>query len=301
MDIRPATAIVLEIHGVCVLRLDVHIATRTHAFHFFYFSRPQFQFVPAFNFAAANRANVCVDIFADDVAATAVNGGVFRADIEFSLADDLSAAVVQFFAVARECQAFPANQVAVFVIDGGALQVMRCRIDAAALVVELWGVDMQGFAAVDVAAFVVETSGVQFQIFFGRQDALFVVDSTTCFNIQRQFALAGNVSLFVIQLRGVDDHFLIADDAAATVVHLWGADGDARFAGEDAAVFQFVRCHVRFACCGSTAVFQDVAAQEQFFFGMDVTAVVHAGGIYVGIARAADFAAVVEFGCVEGE
>ena len=103
MDIRPATAIVLEIHGVFVLRLDVHIATRTHAFHVFYFSRPQFQFVPAFNFAAANRANVCVDIFADDVAATAVNVGVFRGDIEFSLADDLSAAVVQFFAVACEC------------------------------------------------------------------------------------------------------------------------------------------------------------------------------------------------------
>ena len=142
MDICPATAIVLEIHGVFVLRLDVHVATRTHAFHFFRFSRPQFQFVPAFNFAAADAADIGCDVFADDVTATAVNGGVFRGDIEFSLADDLSAAVVQFFAVARECQAFPANQVAVFVIDGGALQVMRCRINATALVVELWGVDM---------------------------------------------------------------------------------------------------------------------------------------------------------------
>ena len=190
---------------------------------------------------------------------------------------------------------------AVFVIDGGALQVMRCRIDAAALVVELWGVDMQGFAAVDVAAFVVEAGGVQFQIFFGRKDALFVVDGAAFFDIQRQFALAGNVPLFVIQLRGVDGDVLVADDAAATVVHLWGADGDARFAGEDAAVFQGVRCHVGFACRGSTAVFQGVAAQVQFFFGMDVTAVVHAGSFDVGIACAADFAAVVEFGCVEGE
>ena len=153
----------------------------------------------------------------------------------------------------------------------------------------------------DVAAFVVKAGGVQFQVFFACQHAVLVVDGAACFDIQRQFAFAGNVSLFVIQLRGVDGDVLVADDAAATVAHLWGADGHARFAGEDAAVFQLFRRHVRFACRGSTAVFQGVAAQEQFFFGMDVTAVVHAGGIYVGIARAADFAAVVELGCVEGE
>ena len=288
-------------HGIFVLRLDVHIAARTHAFHFFGFLRTQLQVFPAFDFAARNTTHIGFDVFADDVTAAAVNVGVFRVDIERAFADDLSAAVVQFFAVACECQTFPANQVAVFVIDGGALQVMRCRIDAAALVVQFRGVDMQGFAAVDVAAFVVEAGGVQFQIFFCRQDALFVVDGAAFFDIQRQFALAGNVPLFVIQLRGVDGDVLVADDAAATVVHLRGADGDARFAGEDAAVFQGVRCHVGFACRGSAAVFQGVAAQEQFFFGMDVTAVVHAGGVYVGIACAADFAAVVEFGCVEGE
>ena len=109
-------------------------------------------------------------------------------------------------------------------------------VNAAARVIELRGFYVQLFAAVDVAAVVIELRGFDVPVFFGGQHAAAVVDVAG--DIQGEAAPAGDLSLTVIQLRGIDDDFLVAADVAAFVRKLRRVYGDTGFAGQFAIVIQ---------------------------------------------------------------